>query len=99
MLPFTQGEPEDGMGTVGTKRSDISLLTDTVNEFRSYTALYSIELGKRSITKRPKKGCQRLGLCYISFVKDCQKEGYMYTCQWLESWHIRDLLYDKRVTL
>lgn len=63
------------MGTVGTKSSDISSLTDTVNEFRSSTALYSIELGKWPITKRPKTGCQRLGFCYISFVKDCQKEG------------------------
>lgn len=65
------------MGTVGTKCSDISLLTDTVSEFRSYTALHSTELGKWPITRRPRKGCQSLGFWYISFVKNCQKEGYM----------------------
>lgn len=43
------------MGTVGTKCSDISVLTDTGNEFRSCTALYSSELGKGPITRRPRK--------------------------------------------
>lgn len=63
------------MGTVGTKRSDISLPIDTVSEFRSHTALYGTELRKWPITRRPKKGCPSLGFCYTSFCQRLPERG------------------------
>ena len=56
MLPFTQGKPENGRETVGSKCPGISLPADAINGFRGqrdgHVDSYSAELRKWHITKR-----------------------------------------------